>query len=44
VVIYISADGTVGPPLLVFPASRLTPASRLKTEKGTRARKEKTAL
>ena len=34
VVVYVSADGTVGPPLLVFPASRLGPVSKLKSEKG----------
>jgi hypothetical protein len=44
VVIYVSADGTVGPPLLVFPASRLTPISQLKTEKGKKARKAQMAL
>jgi hypothetical protein len=44
VVIYVSADGTVGPPLMVFPASRLTPVSRLKTEKGRQARKAQMAL
>jgi hypothetical protein len=44
VVIYVSADGTVGPPLLVFPASRLTPVSRLKTEKGRQSRRAQIAL
>jgi len=44
VVIYVSADGTVGPPLLVFPASRLTPVTGLKTGKGKRARKAQIAL
>jgi hypothetical protein len=44
VVIYISADGTTGPPLLVFPASRLAPISSLKTEKGRQARKAQMAL
>ena len=44
VVIYVSADGTVGPPLLVFPASRLTPISKLKTEKGRMGRRAQIAL
>jgi hypothetical protein len=44
VVIYVGADGTVGPPLLVFPASRLAPISQLKTEKGRKARRAQMAL
>ena len=44
VVIYVSADGTVGPPLLVFSASRLTPISKLKTEKGRMGRRAQIAL
>jgi hypothetical protein len=34
----------VGPPLLVFPAPRLTPISQLKTEKGRQRRKAQMAL
>ena len=44
VVIYVGLDGTVGPPLLVFPASRLTPISQLRTEKGKECRKAQLTL